>query len=482
MEENNNKKASPIRDKDKTNESLKAKSKLVKKAPRSNRKRGRRAEKRKRESNLSEFVVKTSKKEEKQQNNASNEKHTEKIREKADESEKKKQKNENKHDGIERSQTEKNEKLGGLIFMCSGKTKPDCFRYNVMGVSMGRKDVVLSVKPGLKLFLYDFELQLLYGVFQASSSGGLKLEPKAFGGAFPVQVRFSIHKDCYPVPEKLFKMAIKENYDDNRKFKIELTFNQVRKLMELFRPATIPSAVQPVLSPLQALVHDKEGRGGVREARNHSGKDTFANGNPRHRESLYDKGGSKNRNVYGKVESKQIDEKTQSNLFLSEKEYRTYGLRGGRKEHSPVDSILRRYETDNFQRPLDPVDLIRRDMGPTYSAERAYDNYDVGPRLELYSRDPHVSRHYGVPSANPCFVRREEKIPGSYSIGGGRTETAYRTDSDRFGGERVYLGYATEPLSEYNQRNQFQGVNPDAVPAPVSSRYTFAGPSMTFKL
>ncbi|KAJ6876925.1 hypothetical protein NC651_029825 [Populus alba x Populus x berolinensis] len=424
------------------------------------------------------------------------------------------EKNKGKLDGKEKNEQDekKKEKLGGMIFMCSAKTKPDCFRYRVMGVTMNKKELILGVKPGLKLFLYDFDLKLMYGIYEASSSGGVKLEPRAFGGSFPVQVRFDVHKDCYPIGESVFKKAIKDSYNEKNKFKTELTVQQVRRLSALFPPVRAP-----VHSPRTVTVHDRELYVGARELRIHSDREAFARANYDARSYPVLSDVRDRRVEYREVGSTHRDE-IPRDLFMSEKDYRTYGLSGERINLAPslhVSSTLDPYSRDQEREHLlrqpypiyrDMVPLQReavvadpfylnqaynpggtRELLPATTSITATTSGSALPSLDPYTRDPYYTYHYSASSADAYLPppRRDEVFSGSYYADGPRETCLFEADhlrrreTDQV--DRLYSTNAADASSNYNQVLQYHGAKPETALPPVSSRYSFAGPSVSYR-
>lgn len=126
----------------------------------------------------------------------------------------------------------------GMIFMCSKRTKQDCFDYKVFGLPAKSREVVHSISKGMRLFLFDTDLRVMYGIYKAVGPGGFNIEPKAFNSAFPSQVQYTVVKDCMPLAEEKFRVAIKDNYYRKNRFKFQLTTEQVKKLSELFVAAS----------------------------------------------------------------------------------------------------------------------------------------------------------------------------------------------------------------------------------------------------
>ncbi|CAH2046948.1 unnamed protein product [Thlaspi arvense] len=364
------------------------------------------------------------------------------------------------------------EKIAGLIFMCNAKTRPDCFRFSVMGVQEKRKDYVMSIKPGIKLFLYDYELKLLYGVFQASSAGGIKLERNAFGGSFPAQVRFKVVNDCLPVPESQFKKAIKENYNNKNKFKTELTRNQVFKLTKLFRQASsLPAQLTHTLpNPVPRNVDRK------RSDRDHR----------------YTPSGSSRTHLtlaHRNASPPPRREEPPRDLFITEREYRTYGLRRPEtSQHYPVppsDSSHRVPPLDSSYRvPLDSYherlsrleEMERHDRSREVRflplPERDYRPYDhhLSSRREIlarsspepvvtldsYRRDPYRYEYHRSP---------ERQLPRTYLAPSGRAD------------DDLYSRYVTpDSLAEYYRSSSSRRYpESELLPSSVTSRYAYSG-------
>ncbi|XP_041990241.1 uncharacterized protein LOC121741522 [Salvia splendens] len=122
----------------------------------------------------------------------------------------------------------------GMIFMCSSGTKKDCYQHGVFGLPENKKDIVKKIYTGMRLFLYDTDLKLMYGIYKAAGPGGYNIKPNAFKSQFPSQVRFKVLENCLPLLEEKFKKIIEKNYFTKTKFDCQLNSEQVKKLCRLF--------------------------------------------------------------------------------------------------------------------------------------------------------------------------------------------------------------------------------------------------------
>ncbi|KAG9145725.1 hypothetical protein Leryth_011167 [Lithospermum erythrorhizon] len=320
---------------------------------------------------------------------------------------------------VRRKDKRPHNEVGGVIFMCNARTKPDCFRYGVFGVSHNKKEHVLSIKPGLKLFLYDFDLKLMYGVYKASSEGGMKLEPAAFGGAFPAQVRFVVEKDCVPLPEGVFKKAIKDSYDEKtHKFQTELTSKEANRLAQLFSPAHLlhsngkPSHQE--LSPMQTIRSSPAlilTNGEIMREQVHGGARGTLVPLQYERQHHFLEQHVPRQDVLPHRPVSRDEVLPDRPLFLTEEEYRSYGLQQGRstvRTASVLDYSSRSgRERVQHQRHPDPVYVdgygLQQGRGALRTAPVVDNNSRSGRERDQLQRhpDPVYVDGYGLQQRSP---------------------------------------------------------------------------------
>ena len=102
--------------------------------------------------------------------------------------------------------------LNGYVFLCNNRTEGECLERKLFGLPRSEWNRVSQVKEGDILFLLNYQGNRLHGVFEAVSEGKMDIEPYAFDGRFPAQVRVRRRMRCPPLDEAALLPLIKRGW------------------------------------------------------------------------------------------------------------------------------------------------------------------------------------------------------------------------------------------------------------------------------
>ncbi len=84
---------------------------------------------------------------------------------------------------------DKTQLVRGFIFACTEKSEAECLKRSLFATGKVYGPIVVRVREGDLLFLNNLDTDMLHGVFQAVSNGTTNIEPAAFNGRYPYQVK-----------------------------------------------------------------------------------------------------------------------------------------------------------------------------------------------------------------------------------------------------------------------------------------------------
>lgn len=258
--------------------------------------------------------------------------------------------------------------------------------------------------------------------------------------------------------------------------KIAIVPFQVRKLTELFRPVALHSTALPIHTP------PREAYDGPRDSRPHSDleisvRDPYTHLDARSYAVLSHE---REREIaYRELASKHMEE-IPRDIYLIEKDYRAYGLQGERRnlttQHHIAPSTvpyMRDYDRVQLLRQTDPLyretvplsrEITRAD--PLYLTEGLYRTYELGASRQVPPIVPAATASTSVTSLDPYA-----SYPYHY---GATSAEAYlpplRTNTDAYGAD-----------ADHNRMHRYQADQPEGTSMPVSSRYSFASPSVSYR-
>ncbi len=150
--------------------------------------------------------------------------------------------------------TEKEPLIRGFLFACTKKTEAECFQRLLFGTSKVYAPIVVKVRKRDLLFLNNLDTNTLYGVFKAVSESGMDIQPDAWDGKYPYQVKVALLGE---------KIALRKARRILKKFNIKrntpILGRDLIDLLNLFLPSPLLLDNNPELSkPAHLILEQKE--------------------------------------------------------------------------------------------------------------------------------------------------------------------------------------------------------------------------------
>lgn len=121
------------------------------------------------------------------------------------------------------------------IFECNHETQFECFALNLFGSSAKWP---LEVRLAEYCLLYNYTRggeHSIFGVFRATTNGGRDMEPKAWGGRYPNQVRVSLaSKERLSVPRFNIKKLITDFQGNKARVRNKIFGNAAEELFQYY--------------------------------------------------------------------------------------------------------------------------------------------------------------------------------------------------------------------------------------------------------
>jgi len=146
----------------------------------------------------------------------------------------------------------------GVIFICDSVTEQECLARCLLGLPKTQVSLLSKVTDSSLLFLFNVRTRQLMGVFQPTCPAGMDLVPSAWGGRFPVQVRFrplQTHAwsgQVLSLPESSVSDVLRYRSASTR-FDLLLRGQQLERLLAVFAHAGMPVGTATGLQPQQLV-------------------------------------------------------------------------------------------------------------------------------------------------------------------------------------------------------------------------------------